>query len=88
MFHYDSVLLIWASILLFMTYKGLASSFFLLINVFFPLLRDFIIFLLGKLHFISGYLIFLIISKFFFSCNAKNCVIYSMFMYDSSFNIC
>lgn len=55
MFHYDSVLLIWAFILLFMTYKELASSFFLLINVFFPLLRDLIIFTLGNLHFITGY---------------------------------
>ncbi|CAD5215447.1 unnamed protein product [Bursaphelenchus xylophilus] len=46
--HYDSVLVFWASILMFMTAKGLASSFFILLHVLFPLLRDPFIFLFSK----------------------------------------
>jgi hypothetical protein len=53
MVHYDSVLLIWASILFITTLMGLASSFFFLIHVLFPILRDPIIYLLGKLQIIE-----------------------------------
>uniref|UniRef100_A0A915ETZ4 FXNA-like protease n=1 Tax=Ditylenchus dipsaci TaxID=166011 RepID=A0A915ETZ4_9BILA len=49
MFHYDSVLAIWSIVLMGMTAKGLASAFFILIHVIFPLLRDPLIFLLGKI---------------------------------------
>ena len=54
MYHYDSVLLIWAFILLITTLKGIASSFFFLIHVLFPLFRDPLIYLFGKLQLIDG----------------------------------
>lgn len=57
MLHYDSVLVIWSLILFFMTAKGLASSFFILIHVLFPLLRDPLIYFLGKMGFISSELL-------------------------------
>ncbi|KAI1727718.1 peptidase family m28 domain-containing protein [Ditylenchus destructor] len=49
MFHFDSVLLIWSALLVLLTAKGLASAFLILINVLFPLIRDPIIFTLGKI---------------------------------------
>ncbi|CAD5211208.1 unnamed protein product [Bursaphelenchus okinawaensis] len=38
--HYDAVLIYWALLLLIMTARGLASSFYMLIHVIFPLMRD------------------------------------------------
>ncbi|KAE9547906.1 hypothetical protein FO519_008885 [Halicephalobus sp. NKZ332] len=49
LFHYDSVLIIWAILLAAMTYAGLASSFYILLHVFFAVIRDPIIYLLGKI---------------------------------------
>lgn len=43
------MLVFWSAILLFMTAKGLASAFFILFHVFFPLLRDPLIALYSKL---------------------------------------
>lgn len=54
MCHYDSVLLIWAFLLLISTLKGIASSFFILIHVIFPLFRDPLIYTLGKMQIIDG----------------------------------
>jgi hypothetical protein len=53
MCHYDSVLLTWSFLLLLSTLKGIASSFFLLVHVIFPLCRDPLIYLLGKLQIIE-----------------------------------
>uniref|UniRef100_A0A914YZK8 FXNA-like protease n=1 Tax=Panagrolaimus superbus TaxID=310955 RepID=A0A914YZK8_9BILA len=53
MCHWDSVLLIWATVLFITTMMGLASSFFFLIHVLFPLFRDPLIYLLGKLQIIE-----------------------------------
>uniref|UniRef100_A0A7E4VJ68 FXNA-like protease n=1 Tax=Panagrellus redivivus TaxID=6233 RepID=A0A7E4VJ68_PANRE len=47
--HYDSVLLIWAFLLFLTTTLGYASSFYLLIHVIFPLLRDPIIWAVTQL---------------------------------------
>lgn len=52
--HYDSALLIWAALLLLMTIKGLASSFFALFPVVFPLMRDILIYVLAKIGLIRG----------------------------------
>ncbi|VDN55580.1 unnamed protein product [Dracunculus medinensis] len=49
MVQYDSVLIIFASILFILTWKGFASAFYLLIHSFFPLLRDPLLFFLGKI---------------------------------------
>lgn len=54
MFHYDSMLLLWSAILFLMTAKGLASSFFILIYVLFPIIRDPIIYIMGKIGVIKG----------------------------------
>lgn len=54
MIQYDSVLIYWSIILLAMTAKGLASSSFILIHVLFPLLRDPLIYALGKLGVVRG----------------------------------
>ncbi|VDK18755.1 unnamed protein product [Anisakis simplex] len=53
MVHFDSILLIFATILAVMTFYGIASAFFLLIHALFPLFRDPIIYLLGKLKIID-----------------------------------
>ncbi|VDK21982.1 unnamed protein product [Anisakis simplex] len=54
MVHFDSILLIFATILAVMTFYGIASAFFLLIHALFPLFRDPIIYLLGKLKIIDS----------------------------------
>uniref|UniRef100_A0A9J2PCY7 FXNA-like protease n=1 Tax=Ascaris lumbricoides TaxID=6252 RepID=A0A9J2PCY7_ASCLU len=53
MVHFDSVLVVFATLLAVMTFFGLASAFFLLIHALFPLMRDPIIYLLGKLRLID-----------------------------------
>uniref|UniRef100_A0A0N4UX35 FXNA-like protease n=1 Tax=Enterobius vermicularis TaxID=51028 RepID=A0A0N4UX35_ENTVE len=52
MVHYDSMLVIYAALLALTTLSGFASSFFLLIHVIFPLLRDPLLYALGKLRII------------------------------------
>lgn len=54
MVHYDSMLVIYAALLALTTLSGFASSFFLLIHVIFPLLRDPLLYALGKLRIIRG----------------------------------
>ncbi|VDK39985.1 unnamed protein product [Gongylonema pulchrum] len=53
MVHFDGVLLLFAILLAYSTYLGIASAFFLLIHAFFPLLRDPLIYLLGKMGLIT-----------------------------------
>ncbi|VDM38403.1 unnamed protein product [Toxocara canis] len=53
MVHFDSVLVVFATLLAVMTFMGLASAFFILIHALFPLFRDPIIYLLGKFGFIT-----------------------------------
>ena len=55
LFHYDSVLIIWAFILAAMTFAGLASSFYLLLHVLFAVIRDPIIYFLGKVGLIRSW---------------------------------
>lgn len=52
MVHFDAVLLLFSLLLLIMTFWSFASAFFLLIHATFPLLRDPLIWLLGKMRFI------------------------------------
>lgn len=53
MVHFDSVLIIYAVLLVLAQFAGIASAFFVLIHVSFPLLRDPLLYLLGKLRIIS-----------------------------------
>uniref|UniRef100_A0A915EM45 FXNA-like protease n=1 Tax=Ditylenchus dipsaci TaxID=166011 RepID=A0A915EM45_9BILA len=49
-FHYDTMLAIWAAILFLATAAGIGSAFYFLIFLVFPMLRDPMIYLLGKMQ--------------------------------------
>jgi hypothetical protein len=52
---YDSTILIWSFVLFILTWFGTASSFFFLMHVFFPLLRDPFIFILKAIGVIRSW---------------------------------